>query len=197
MTIYRLTLACLCTIVVYKVISYIRSRTAKQKRGCRPLPHFWHREPFFGIDTTIGTIVDVIRNQNLLRLEERFKVYGSTYQTTSVGIGTIWSRDPELIQCVWGTNDKDWGNEPYRLEPMEPFCGSGFITKDDVVWEHSRALMRPSSHKSRISNLSFFEAATEAMIRKIPRDGSTVDLQPLLLKMVGALHVSWYAKQHY
>ena len=181
----NLALGAACVLILYKAVGYIAYRKAQRSHGCKSPPHYWHWDPIFGTDTIIGTVIDVLRNRNLLTLAGRHESYGPTYQTTSLGVGTIWSKDPELIQCVWGTNDKDWGNEPFRLEPMEPFCGQGFITMDGDVWEHSRALVRPTFHNSKISDLSFIGAATEALIARITQDGSTIDLQPLLFTMVG------------
>lgn len=132
-------------------------------------------------------MVNIRKSTNLPTLAERFKVYGPTYQTSSVGTTTIWSKDPKLIQHVWGTSSH-WGVAPNRLEALEPFLGRGFFTVDGEQWEQSRALMRPSFHKSKISDLTFFTAATEAMLNKIPRDSSTIDMQPLLFALVSKVY---------
>ena len=67
---------------------------------------------------------------------------------------------------------------------MKPFCGDGFITNDSPVWEHSRSMLKPVFYRSNIIGLTAFEAPVKTLIAKIPRDGTTVDIQPLVELMV-------------
>lgn len=176
-----------CILLIYAVAAFIQTRRLPLQHGCQPLPHYRHKDPFFGLDLTIKTIRDVIANRNLISLNGRFQTYGPTFQTTTLGTSTIWSKDSELIQHTYSQTDKDWGVAPLRLTAMEPFCGRGFITTDGAIWEHSRALMKPTFYKSNISDLSFFETSTDCFLSKIPKDGSTIDLQPLLYTLVRSI----------
>ncbi|KAI9705363.1 MAG: hypothetical protein M1820_005193 [Bogoriella megaspora] len=106
--------------------------------------------------------------------------YGSTYRESTFHSLYLKTRDSENIQTVFGTNGKIWGVEQYRLTGMKPFCGEGLLTTDGPTWERSRAIFKPSFHKDNISDLSAFEVSLQRLIAIIPRDGSTVDLQPLL-----------------
>ena len=45
--------------------------------------------------------------------------------------------------------------------------------------------MKPTFYKTNILDLGPFATLTDAFLKKIPRDGSTVDLQPQLFTLVG------------
>ena len=142
-------------LLVRRRLSYRKYTRDAASRGCQPAPRYRHLDPLFGLDTTFTTILGVIKNTNLLALKRRIETYGPTFETETLGTRTFWSSDPGLIKAVWSTSERSWGNEPFRLAPMEPFCGLGFITADGKAWEHSRALLRPTFEKSNISDLSF------------------------------------------
>ena len=86
---------------------------------------------------------------------------------------------------------QDWGVQDLRLPNMEKFCGRGFITMDGPEWRRAVALLKPSFYKARISDLSTMKAGLLSLIDHIPVDGSTVDLQPLFLKLVSPLVSSY------
>lgn len=71
-----------------------------------------------------------------------------------------------------------------RLHIMKPFCGIGFITADGPEWKISHSLMKPSFHKSNINDFAPLEEHFQLMLDQIPKDGSTFDLQPWILKLV-------------
>jgi len=62
---------------------------------------------------------------------------------------------------------------------MKPVFGHGIFTTDGKLWQHSRALLRPTFMKESISNLQVTEEHFQHLLKCIPRDGSTVDLQTL------------------
>ena len=139
-------------LLAYTIASRIHhARRRAFSNGCEPLPHYRHKDPIFGLDITVNTIRDVLANRRLVALEKLFRVYGPTFQSTTLGIGTIWSTDSRLIQYAYHENDRDWGVAPFRQEPMRPFCGQGFITTDGSVWKRSRALRRFTLRTFRIS----------------------------------------------
>jgi len=62
---------------------------------------------------------------------------------------------------------------------MKPVFGHGIFTTDGKQWSRSRALLRPTFAKESISNLVVMETHFQHLLKRIPRDGSTVDLQEL------------------
>ena len=78
--------------------------------------------------------------------------------------------------------------------------GAGIFTTDGLQWEHSRvthaldstyftaltnyqALIRPNFTRAQVADLETFETHIQTLISKIPRDGSTIDLQALFFKL--------------
>ena len=166
--------------LVFAVVGHLQRRRRAYERGCFPLPHYPHKEPFFGLDYTVLSVRDVVTNRTLLALDERFRKLGPTFQVKTAGTTLIISKDARINHSVYSENYKAWGVAPVRFEALDPYCGVGFITTDGPLWEHSRALLKPYFHQSHLSDLSFLSTATNQFIEKIPKDGSTIDLQPLL-----------------
>ena len=59
---------------------------------------------------------------------------------------------------------KYWGMQPIRLSAFDPFCGVGFVTTDGPIWEHARALLKPSFNKANISDLPILESYLRSVI---------------------------------
>lgn len=77
------------------------------------------------------------------------------------------------------TNFKDWNLPDRRKAAFIPLLGQGIFATDGAAWQHSRDLLRPSFTRSLIGDLATFEDHVGRLIERIPRDGSTVDLQEL------------------
>ena len=115
-----------------------------------------------------------------------------TYHPRALAAGILaW---PENLQTVWVTKFKDWGVEPVRLPAMGTFCGRGLLTTEGPRWEYSRALLKPSFTKANMTDLSVFEGYVRLVLDQIPRDGSTVDLQPLFFNLVRSQYIETLAK---
>jgi len=109
---------------------------------------------------------------------------GRTFSTLSFGTKVICSIEPENLKTAWVTKFEDWGVQSSRLPALGPFVGRGFLTTDGPHWEHSRALLKPSLRRANISNLEPFERSLQEMMGKIPRDGTTIDLQAFFFDLV-------------
>jgi cytochrome P450 len=133
------------------------------------------------MDFNIGIHMD------LASVNQYFARHGPTFQLESLfGSNTIVTIAPENLKAIYSTG-KDFGIQPIRLPTMEYFCGVGFLTTDGSLWQHSRKLLKPSFSKSNISDLEFLGREVDKLFAKIPDNGSTVDLQPLMFIMVPAL----------
>jgi hypothetical protein len=55
---------------------------------------------------------------------------------------------------------------------------------DGPFWDHSRALIRPTFTRANVANLPAFEVHFQRFLRLLPKDGDTVDLKPLLYRLV-------------
>ena len=173
-----------CTAAVYYLIKK-RSRDSKaRQQGCYPPRAYPHKDPFLGVDLFFQTASAIQSHRYLSELTRRYTALDNTFSAKSWGSSTINSIEPENIKAVFSSNFNDWGVEPVRLPAQSPFCGRGFITTDGAAWEHSRALLRPSFNKRTAIDLPVLETYLRRVIDRIPRDGSTFDLQPMLFSLV-------------
>ena len=163
----------------------VRSALVRQN-GCQLPPKRRTPDPFLGIYYRIQASRSAKVFKSLPMGAVLHQEYGPTYRESSWLSTTIKTSSADNIQAVWGSRAKDYGVQPFRLAGMRPFCGEGLLTTDGSIWERSRTMIRPSFHKSNISELGAFERAVEQLIARIPRDGSIIDLQPLILLMVRA-----------
>jgi cytochrome P450 len=53
------------------------------------------------------------------------------------------------------------------------------MTTNGHMWKKSRQMINPAFARAQVSELSSFERHLEKMIEKLPKDGGTVDMQPL------------------
>ena len=67
---------------------------------------------------------------------------------------------------------------------MEPLFGRAIMTMDGDYHQRSRAIVRPTFTKSKVSDFVFLEKLTNLLLAKLPTNGSTIDLQPLFLSLV-------------
>jgi len=113
---------------------------------------------------------------------ERFNKNGDTYTLVAMGRKLWFTREPENVKALLATNFKDFGIGS-RFRNLGTLLGQGIFTSDGALWEHSRALVRPSFTKTQVADLDTFETHIQHFIAKIPRDGSTVDLQTLFFQL--------------
>lgn len=179
----------LCTASIYYLMSkWYRDSKARQ-HGCSPPRAYPHKDPLLGIDLFLQTGSAIQNHRYLSELTRRYTALGNTFSAKSLGSSSINSIEPENIRAVFSSNFKDWGVEAVRLPAQDPFCGRGFITTDGTAWEHSRSLLRPSFNRGTAINLPILKKYLEKIIYRIPRDGSTFDLQPMLFSLVCSLYI--------
>ena len=100
-----------------------------------------------------------------------------------MGANAIFTIEPENIKTILSLNFKDYSLGARRKSAFVPLLGHGIITTDGDAWARSRLLLRPSFSRHHMGNLAIFETHVRNLIRVIPRDNSTVDLQPLFFDM--------------
>lgn len=109
---------------------------------------------------------------------------GKTFRAKMTGRSIIFTVEPRNIQTVLALKFKDFEMGDNRIRALQPLMGKGIFTSDGERWEHSRALLRPNFTRNQITDIDVYERHVTALIEQIPRDGSTVDLQDLFLRMV-------------
>lgn len=75
----------------------------------------------------------------------------------------------------------DFGYGP-RSKIFGPLLGDGIFTQDHREWKHSRKLLSPQFGKNYYRDLDFFGEHVDNLCSQIPKDGNSIDLQPLFFK---------------
>ena len=68
-----------------------------------------------------------------------------------------------------------------------PLLDRGINTTDGEYWRYSRSLIKPTFQRSEICNFECLEFHFGRLLSLLPRDGSTLNLQPLLSRLVRLL----------
>ena len=142
---------------------------------------FPHKDPIFGLDLLLS-INRSLKNQTFLSdAQMRFKKLGRTYQSAPLlGTTVVHTIEPKNIQTVYALSFEDFGLEPLRRNMAIQLWGRGILSTDGAFWHHSRALIRPTFNREQISSIELLRPHLDALLTFIPRDGSTIDLIPLL-----------------
>jgi len=153
--------------------------SARNRAGCSSPVKYKHLDPLFGLDLFIKKMKHT-KTGNLRALnEEIFATYGKTVHTLFLGTNHWMTMDPRNIQFVAATEVDKFGNEPTNRKTCGPLLGDGAFTVDGTLWKRSRNIINPIFSRSQVSQLSSLEAHFKRFLDHIPRDKSTVDLQPL------------------
>jgi hypothetical protein len=157
-------------------------RFARQN-GCQaPLHSVSHG--FFGIGM-IFEMVNAGREHNFVELLRGWhRSYGETFKARMATRNIIFTVEPKNIQTILALKFKDYGLGGTRQNAVRPVFGEGIFTVDGSKWEHSRALLRPSFTRAQIADTQMYEKHVVALLKHIPRDGSTIQLQNLFFRQV-------------
>ena len=121
---------------------------------------------------------------NLMQMGlERFQRHGTTTKTHILGKTVYSTTEPEILKTIMATKFKDWNLPDRRKSAFVPLLGHGIFTTDGAAWHNSRELLRPNFVRGQVGDLATFEAHVSQMVKAIPKDGSTVDLQELFFRL--------------
>lgn len=169
-----------CAVTAYRRSAFSRAN------GCMPAVSYPHRDPIFGLDLFFEGIKLLKVGKFLSRAQQRYELVNNgvnTYTQLVLGDRVIVTREPENIKTVLAAKFRDFEFSHRRKDSCAPILGRGIFTTDGKEWEASRALLRPSFARSLVGDLEVFETHASKMIARIPRDGSTVDLQELFFML--------------
>ncbi|ORY67418.1 putative N-alkane-inducible cytochrome P450 [Pseudomassariella vexata] len=165
------------------IVESLEARRFSKKHGCQPAPRIHQSSLLFGLDLFKKLKHDI---ENRTRLEEntRYALVTGNRTSTAVVLGQsfVSTTDPENVKAVLATNFNDYGIGP-RISAFGPLLGRGIFTADDVHWEHSRALIRPGFTRAQVADLDSVETHVQNLLKRLPPDGVTVDLQPLFFNL--------------
>ena len=167
--------------LLYAQITY---SMAMRSHGCKRPPSYPDKYPVLGLDWHRSNTKSVKRGDMYSLRMQHFRRLGRTFQTASMGNTVIHTMDPKNIQTVLATEFTSFGVSPTRQISAEPLIGRGVFTSDGKFWEWSRSLGKPLFARAQLSDFSLFEKHVNKLLTMIPKDGSIIDLQPLLKRLV-------------
>ncbi|KAG8526450.1 uncharacterized protein KY384_000043 [Bacidia gigantensis] len=166
---------------------WLVSRYGKTKQNNRhhSPPSIRQRDPIFGLDLFLRLFKALRENHRNMTIVQMFAEYGHTFQSCSWFSTKVYTIEPKNLQAIFSTDFVNWGVGPMRLFAFRPFVGEGIMCTDGRSWESSRALIKPTFTRTNIANmhLSGFSIHVQRLIDLLPRDGTTVDLQPLFARL--------------
>ncbi|KAK7556989.1 putative cytochrome P450 [Phyllosticta citricarpa] len=183
----RLVLAVVLVLfVTFSLSSYIsKSRKCRMyiaQNECKPIRcQYPSKIPILPLDFTWSSIKASREKKYLETLTWRYRTVGNTYSVHTPAKTFIMTIEPENIKTILSLrfNDFSLGERPPIMGPM---LGNGIFTLDGKEWSHSRSLLRPNFCKDQVADIQTFEHHVRDLLKLIPRDGSTVDLQKLFFR---------------
>ncbi|KAE9373136.1 cytochrome P450 [Stipitochalara longipes BDJ] len=163
----------------------LRSRfhNAVSQYGCKPAKRYPNLDPFLGFDLS-RVLARENKHGNRSRVFPNLhRKYGDTFSYKNLSPTRISTCNPKNIQAILATNADDWGVEPIRGGFADPFIGKGVFMHDGQTWKRARARIRPTFNRAEIADLENLEIHVGRLLALLPRDGRTVDLQPLFKRL--------------
>jgi len=164
---------------------------ARLHKGCSKIKKYPHTEPFLGLDMFLEFAKSMQSGTVMSTVEGYFSKYGKTFQSNAWGTTVINTMDPRVIQSVLALEFDKFGVEPTRKDVLEPIMSGGIFVSDGSNWVYARSSVKQIFSGVRNSSVVTLERHVERLLTWIPRDGSSVDLQPLLKRMVSCARFSF------
>ena len=185
----RSTLLCIVIAIIIlhffrKLIQSRREEEIRQKHNCSPPRHYSHKDPIWGIDLFVGVVKSISNGNNFFFFQSLLGTYGKTFETNSWGQKAIYTMDAENIHTILVTSQKRFIVKPSRLHATESFLGRVIFNTDGLSWKQAHLATKPIFARAQISNLDVLEELMDVLLAIIPHDGTTVDLLPLLKRLV-------------
>ena len=166
-----------------KAQQYFKRRAIELQHGCQKPRSAPSRDPFFGLDSVYRILRSVKENRRNMSLKDQLDAYGYTFVSNLFGNTEVFSAEPRNLQAVFATDFERFGVQPIRLFVFKPLIGKGIMTMDGACWANFRAQLQPIFARAQITDLSAFDTHVTRLIDLIPKDCSTVDLQPLFARL--------------
>lgn len=152
-----------------------------RRHGCQPIVKYPSVEPF-------GRDYDRIVKQSIqdgtvspIAMALYEKCGSSKNEVHAVNDHVINTMDALNHQPL-ATNSQDWIKHVRRA--AFPWSGKNLLVQEESTLRKTRDMVDPLFARTELKDLEYFRKLVDRLIERIPRDGSTVDLQPLIGKMV-------------
>ncbi|KFY08386.1 hypothetical protein V492_06278 [Pseudogymnoascus sp. VKM F-4246] len=169
-------------LLVNHVVTMIQRRSFAKAHGCKAPARLPQSERIIGFRAFQVMSSNMKERIMLPTALQMHRELGNTFSLVLLSQRALSTIEPENIKAVLATQFHDFGIGK-RHRGMGALLGHGIFTSDGKHWEGSRALVRPSFARAQVADLETFETHIQHLIAKIPRDGSTIDLQPLFYQL--------------
>ena len=173
----------------------LRKKTAyrllSRRFGAKEPPKYSHADLLLGIDMFLEYKNALKEGRFLATTTHHFNTYSNTFKANQFGTTIIKSRGPQVLKAFHATQLVKFGLQPLRYENSIDLFGNSIIMFGDPAWAHARALITPSFETVHITNFVRLGKHVDRFMELLPKDGSTVDLFPLLkLLVLAAIQVT-------
>lgn len=182
MAVIALVAALVLGLSLMKVFQRIRWSHQAKALGAKPPQAFIPlKDPVFGLDYLFEMLQAGKQSRYLPLSLLRFQKLGChTYVTNRFFFDTVHTTDPENLKSILSTNFQSFRITSSRIEAFHALIGEGILSSNGERWARARALLRPSFTLKNMEPLAgMLERHFQSMLRHIPVDGSTFDLQHL------------------
>ena len=164
---------------------HLARRSAVRHHGCQKPPQYPHRDRW-GYDLAQERIKAFASGDGQKVYERHFETYGKTFEERFFGQKTITTMEPANVQHVLGHASKDFAKRESRTRKaiIRKFIGPGILTYTDAEWKHARDLIKPIFTRGELADVNIIEKHVDHLMTLLPRDGTMIDAQQLLQKMV-------------
>jgi cytochrome P450 len=161
---------------------YLRRRAMKKQYGCEPCSATYNKDPFLGIDVLRESVQASKDRRFLSMAQNRFKIMKSTtYRSRMTTNPQIITIEPENVKTILSLRFKDY-NFGHRTVAFNPMLGDGIFNSSGERWSNSRHMLRPNFAREQVADIAAFERHIKLLLKHIPKDGSTFDLQSLFFR---------------
>lgn len=185
---YSLVLASIALLAFYLLQSLYRRYAYQRKmrnQGCQPIPKYPHKDPFLGLDYQMLQMEGMKQGKAGSTRTDSHVKYGHTYEHNWFGQRAVLTMNVDNIRTVLGPSSSNFRVLPLLSKGADPLLKDNLITLDGHEWKQSRNLIMSVLTKEQAVDLPSLERHIQKLLKLIPRDGSTVDLQPLFQRLVG------------
>ena len=165
--------------------SWLQRKACIKQYQCKPPAKFPQKGYFLGLDM-LFLYRRAIKQGNLLATQRRhFLLHGKTFAVNMFGTTTIKTMDPDIMKAVLATSFERFGLQPLRHKTARNLFGDGIVVMDGPGWARARSLIRSSFEKAHVTSMATLRKHVDRFKDLLPRDESTIDMLPLLKRLVG------------
>ncbi|CEJ94122.1 hypothetical protein VHEMI09673 [[Torrubiella] hemipterigena] len=166
------------------VYSFIRRclafRSAQIQHACQQPPSYPHKG-WFGFDLLKERKIASDNGRSLGHYDDWFAKLGDTWEETIGGQRLINTVDFANVRVVFNADMATLGRA--GAFHKNDFLGPGIFSSDGPRWKASRDMIKPLFNRAQVRSNAMFKRHVDRLIEQLPRDGTTIDVQPLLKKM--------------